>query len=155
MLGVKFICFGCWLRCDVGSSGETVNDSISGRCLTAHGAPCTSTWCPLVSPDSLLAGALPPGTPLHPGALPPAPAEQPLSHTPALISFSMTHPHPLCVDLCISHKHSYCIFIHTSKAGNVCNCALIHLSVAINILRLSRTMSDHPRLLVITNHYRL
>ena len=128
MPGVKFICFGCWLRCDVGSSGETVNDSISGRCLTAHGAPCTSTWCPLVSPDSLLAGALPPGTPLHPGALPPAPAEQPLSHTPALISFSMTHPHPQCVDLCISYKHSpHPIFTQTSKTFAIASRALIHL----------------------------
>ena len=150
---------------------RTVSDSISGRWLRAHGASFpTSTCCPLWY-SSQMAGALPlvhqcptlhpqRAPPLVPGALPPAPAEQPLSHTPALISISKRPPtHPLASlanigiihNITITYSHRKCFAIY------ICRCALIHLlhlSVAINILNLSWAMSDHLRL-VITNHYRL
>ena len=94
------------------------------------------------------------------GALHLAPAEQPLSHTPALISISKRPPtHPLASlanigiihNITITYSHRKCFAIY------ICRCALIHLlhlSVAINILNLSWALSDHRRL-VITNHYRL
>ena len=140
-------------------SGETVSDSISARCITAHGIPLYQHMVPPCIPwfSPLLAGALPPSTPRTPVPYPCPCWATLIPHTcPHQLQHDLP-THPLHLDLCTSSKHSYyCIrpiFIHIRwKCFAIANCALIHLlhlgcnqhsELELADVWLSATAADH------------